>query len=477
MKDIEHIVKINGYELLFIDGKSIHVTDKDGYKYKTLVNNIESNKKLNKVNSSNPYVIDNILKFIELNNIKSKPLFDTYKNNSEKLEWKCSCGDVFWTSWNKFSHGKCQCDNCGRRNREMKVHEKQWQNAIDELELDGFIILYFINLKQIHVQDNLGYKYCINYSNYKKGFNPQKFGTSNPYTIDNLNNFFKLERNSEYICLTQYYIGNDKDMEFIHVPCNTKFVSTLSYMTNKINTIGEFSNGCPKCINHRIESYHASILKQIFIHELPDTVCEDRSCINKETNYVLPTDIVNHRLKIVVEIQSAYHDFENKKINDDIKKDFWEGLGYKVYTPDIRDYSVLEMIKLFFPKYNSIPDYIDYNYGNMADCALIQKYLNDGKTILEISKITPYTKSCIQGLISRKLITLPSGYKEKVYRMNKIVQLDKNYNYINTFNSYSDLDKHGYANGTIRRVLNGKQKYSYDCIWMYESEYNKLKTS
>ena len=61
--------------------------------------------------------------------------------------------------------------------------------------------------------------------------------------------------------------------------------------------------------------------------------------------------------------------------------------------------------------------------------------------------------------------------------MNKIVQLDKNYNYINTFNSYSDLDKHGYANGTIRRVLNGKQKYSYDCIWMYESEYNKLKTS
>ena len=74
----------------------------------------------------------------------------------------------------------------------MKVHEKQWQNAIDELELDGFIILYFINLKKIHVQDNLGYKYCINYSNYKKGFNPQKFGTSNPYTIDNLNNFFNL---------------------------------------------------------------------------------------------------------------------------------------------------------------------------------------------------------------------------------------------------------------------------------------------
>lgn len=475
--DIKNILLEHGFELLFVEQRKIHIIDKDEYCYRTTLSDVKRGKKPNKFHASNPYVMNNILRYITLHNIKAKPLFDEYKNNSEKLMWECSCGEIFNASWNKFMQGKYQCDNCGRRNREVKVHNKKWNDAITILQSDGFTVLNCITLKELHVEDKLGYKYILNYSNYRKGFHPQKFGLHNPYTIHNLNNFFNLERQSEYICLSKEYKGNDEYMEFIHLPCSTKFTSTLSYMTNKVNTIGEFSNGCPKCNNHRIESYHASILKQIFMKEYPDTICEDRSCINPKTNYALPTDIVNHRLKMVVEIQSAYHDLEDKKKNDKIKKDFWESNGYTVYTPDIREYTVLEMIQLFFPKYNSIPNYIDYSYGNMCDCSLIQKYLNDGKTIAEIAKITPYTKSCIQGLITRKLVALPFGYKEKVHRMKRIVQLDKNYNYINTFNSYTDLDKHGYANGTIRRVLNGRQKYSYNSIWMFEEDYNKLKNS
>lgn len=466
-----------GYTLLEIEQRKVHIVDKEHYHYKVFLQDIKHDKIPRKFCASNPYVIDNIRNYITINNIKSQPLFTEYKNNSEKLKWKCGCGDEFTVSWGHFLQGKCQCNDCGLKNGKNKTHNKTWSNAIKTLESDGYIVLDFVTLSKIHVQDKNGYKYCMNFSNYKKGFLPQKFSVYNPYTIHNLNRFFELKRNSEYICLSSEYKGNYVPMKFIHLSCNTEFTSTLSYMTGKINSIGKFSCGCPKCVNYRVESYHASILKQVFMHEYPDTICEDRTCVNPNTGYVLPTDIVNHNLKIVIEVQSGYHDIQDKKLNDIFKRKFWENLGYTVYTPDIREYNVLEMIQLFFPKYDCIPDYIDYNYGNMCDYKLIQSYLNEGKSISQITQLTPYSKSCIQGLINRKLIILPVDYKEKAYKIKKIVQLDKNYNYIATFNSYTDLDKHGYANGTIRRVLNGKQKYSYDCIWMYENDYKQLKIS
>lgn len=70
---------------------------------------------------------------------------------------------------------------------------------------------------------------------------------------------------------------------------------------------------CPFCSKFHLESYHASVLKQIFIHKYPDTSLEDRSCINPKTNRALPTDIVNHNLKIAIEIQSGYHDKPEKE--------------------------------------------------------------------------------------------------------------------------------------------------------------------
>ena len=72
---------------------------------------------------------------------------------------------------------------------------------------------------------------------------------------------------------------------------------------------------CPNC-DGRTESVHALVLKQMFKHYYPDTIEEDKSCINPLTCCILPTDIVNHRLKIAIEIQSQWHDFEDIKIKD-----------------------------------------------------------------------------------------------------------------------------------------------------------------
>ena len=89
-----------------------------------------------------------------------------------------------------------------------------------------------------------------------------------------------------------------------------------------------------------IESSHALVLKQVWLYEYPDTITEDKSCINPLTNHPLPTDIVNHNLKIAIEIQSWFHDFKDQQEKDEIKRNFWINKGYSFYALDQRDYTI-----------------------------------------------------------------------------------------------------------------------------------------
>ena len=56
-------------------------------------------------------------------------------------------------------------------------------------------------------------------------------------------------------------------------------------------------------------------------------------------------------------------------------------------------------------------------------------------------------------------------------KIQKIIQLTKDNQYIQTFDSLSDANRCGYKSGTVRRVLIGEQKYSYGYKWMYEKDY------
>ena len=176
---------------------------------------------------------------------------------------------------------------------------------------------------------------------------------------------------------------------------------------------------CPFCSKFHLESYHASVLKQIFIHKYPDTSLEDRSCINPKTNRALPTDIVNHNLKIAIEIQSGYHDKPEKRVIDKFKKDFWINKGYKFYDPDIRDYSILEMVNIFFKEITEIPDYVDFDFSTNIDFNLVQQYLDNGYSIKEISNITGYGIGGIGSLRASKKIKLPDDYFK--YKTNSYV--------------------------------------------------------
>ncbi len=451
------------------------ITD-DGYYVTIDRGNIIKDNEPEIFHKHNQYTIQNINHYLELNNIKTKLLSTEYNNNTTPLQWKCQCGEVFSRNWRSFYHGEGECIYCIRKRKGAKerIDIVEIKNAISEMGLNMVddISEKAITSSKFSLIDEDGYLYYTHWSSIKNKRYPEKFLSSNIYSIQNINNLMRLERNGEYCCISKKYINNTHKLTFQH-KCGCIFKASLLEMRGKLSLNGKdkYYKQCPKCSTSKTESNHASILKQIFLHSLPDTSIEDKSCINPKTQRALPTDIVNHKMKIAIEIQSGYHDKPEQKRVDEFKKNFWINKGYSFFDPDIRDYSILEMIQIFFPDIQEIPEYIDYNFSNCIDFIKIQKLLNEGYVISEISEKLNIKKGTIQSFINNKKVFLPEGYKEKVFNIKSVVQLTKDGEYINKFDSLSDMDKHGYKMGTVNRVLKGSQKFAYNCYWVFEKDY------
>lgn len=324
----------------------------------------------------------------------------------------------------------------------------------------------------IDAYDNDGYYYQIYWYNIRKGYMPLKFHKNNLYTVKNINHFLESIDRSEYVCISETYHNNHTPLQFLHKECGNSFEATLAQMSGKwIKGNYKYYKHCPHCHVFLKESLHASILKQVFLHVYPDTIVEEKSCINPKTNRTLPTDIVNHNLKIAIEIQSHYHDEENRKEIDRYKKNFWLAKGYRFYDPDIRDYTILELIQLFFKEINDIPSYIDYSFSKHKDYKKVQPMLDTGYSIKAIEKELNFNKYYIHTLLQNNKVKLPYNYKEKTMHIKPIVQLSKNGEFIARFENKGDADRKGFAYGTVSRVLIKKQKFAYNTCWFYEDEY------
>lgn len=446
--------------------------DANGYKFKRNIS-ANSNSSFDKFNKNNPFTIDNINNYIKLNNIKSKLLSNIYEGNNIDMDWQCECGNIFKATWNNFLQGRIICHDCVIKNIKEKINKKNKDKIIKLGYIPLFDYIENFSNEKIIIKDKTNYIYHCWFFDLIQGKIPEKFGLSNKYTIYNINVYLELNNRFDYRCISDFseYKGNNKDLRFIHIPCKTEFYASLVEMQGKTLNKNKYYKQCPTCNKNKTESIHASVLKQVFLKELLGTVCEDKSCRNPKTNYILPTDIVNHNLKIVIEIQSGFHDKERQKEKDEIKKNFWINKGYDFFAIDIRDYTILEMIQIFFPYIKEIPKYINYNFSNCIDFNEVQKYLDYGYSIAEIAKKLNIKPSSINGLINRKVICLPDSYYKNILHRNPIVRLDKNGNYIETFKTKSEANKKGFKSGTVNRVLKGIQKYSYESIWLYEDDY------
>lgn len=97
---------------------------KDGYMVLISIQQLRKSKRLAIFHSSNPYTIDNIKHYIELNGLQCELLSTEFLNNSQqKLRLRCACGKVFRANWASFyGRDKVQCFDCGVKNRSGQKH-------------------------------------------------------------------------------------------------------------------------------------------------------------------------------------------------------------------------------------------------------------------------------------------------------------------------------------------------------------------
>ena len=321
-----------------------------------------------------------------------------------------------------------------------------------------------VTLTPLICTDDSGYKYKITYDAVMRGKYPYPISKNNPFTIQNLNQYIQINQ-LPFECISTEYHGRDDNISFKCKRCGT----IVHNSWNNISKDGETRRHivCPNC-DRRYESIHAIVLKQVFMHEYPDTVEEDKSCINPNTGRVIPTDIVNHRLKIAIEVESQWHDYDDIKIKDKIKKEFWISKGYSFYALDIRDYTILEMCNVFF-HLDKIPDYINYDYKSMLNIRKIQDMLDSGKSPTEICSELGIDKHRFYDAVHYKKLQYPEGYIRSDY--TPVVQFDLNGNKINEFNTIQEAAEYNNINAkSLSSALRNKCKKHKGYIWKYKRD-------
>ena len=339
-----------------------------------------------------------------------------------------------------------------------ELYKKGYHLLISEKDYKG------VTKTDLICEDNLGYKYMVVYNEIMSGKHPRHVIKSNPFAIYNINKYLE-NNNLDFECISDKYHDKKAQLDFICKRCG----EMISKNWDSINRNGETRTHiqCPNC-DGRTESLHAIILKQIFKHEYPSTVEEDKSCINPNTGKIMPTDIVNHDLRIAIEVQSQWHDFPEIKIKDAIKKEFWLSMGYKFYALDIRDYSILDMCKVFFD-IDELPSYINYDYKNKLNIKIIQDYLNQGFGVKEISEKLKINPHRIYDALGANKLKYPDNYIPKYY--SPVIKYDINGNLLSKYKSIKEAaEKNDIDQKKLSYYLCSKQNMINSCIWKYAKD-------
>lgn len=185
---------------------------------------------------------------------------------------------------------------------------------------------------------------------------------------------------------------------------------------------------CFNCSQEKIESTHATMLKQVLRYKYGNNVVwEDESCVYN--NRILKTDIVNHKEKWVIEVNGEQHYevnslivmksksrdinpknyFKYQQEKDNFKKNFWINEGYRFIEIDIRNKTPLDILKEYIDEdIRDIPNYVDLT-GKVTktnwDRIYAQILLNEGYRYKEIAEIVGTTYSAINSAVHHGILT------------------------------------------------------------------------
>jgi len=115
---------------------------------------------------------------------------------------------------------------------------------------------YYINAKiKLTIVDNLNYYYYINFDNLKQGKKPEKFHTYNPYTIQNIKLWCKLN-NKPFELVSDIYDGSNKNLKWkcLKENCGEEFENNWRHILGQ-------EQGCPFCTGQKVSLSNCLAIK------------------------------------------------------------------------------------------------------------------------------------------------------------------------------------------------------------------------
>lgn len=229
------------------------LVDKYGYKYSSSYTNLKSKKPI-LFSPLNPYTLDNIKQYIKNNKIEVELLSTEYIDSYSDLKFKCGCGNIFYTCLQKFLHrGKCQCNDCGAKIR-IKKKSLDSNFVINHIKEMGYEVIseYTKTESFITLMDKDGYKYYTSYHNLKLN-KPQKFYIDNPYTIENIQNYIKLNKLTCKV-ISDKWVGNAEPMEF-ECECGEHFYTPWTSFTLQNKNFCDTCSRKKSILERKVEIY------------------------------------------------------------------------------------------------------------------------------------------------------------------------------------------------------------------------------
>jgi hypothetical protein len=155
-----------------------------------------------------------VKKYIEENDCEL--ISKEYVDNHKKLEIKFSCGHIGFRSFSKFKDNKKICPKC------VGVQKYTYDEMKNYIESVGYHLLsndFFDSSKRLTICDAIGYKYEISFNSFhnhsiSRGNNLNKFDKSNPFTIDNIGLFLKINSPDFHLSDGQMWHGNSYKMSY-----------------------------------------------------------------------------------------------------------------------------------------------------------------------------------------------------------------------------------------------------------------------
>ena len=190
--------------------------DVEGFLYVSNFEKIRNGGQPNKFYENNPYTIQNINLWLKLNDLKLELITDKYLNVLQKLTFKDTDGYLYSSDMPNLVLGVNRGNNLskfGNGNIYTIENIKLWlilNNMSNYQLIDNE---YVNNSNQLTLKDSDGYLYYVGFGSIQQHHNPDRYNPSNPYTIQNIKLWCKLN-NKPFVLISDIYNGNIEKLQW-----------------------------------------------------------------------------------------------------------------------------------------------------------------------------------------------------------------------------------------------------------------------